>query len=255
MLDEIAERAEGLKGNAKAAYENLEYYSRYVIAEGDADYQANARIHRKLYEAWQYTHDDILALAPRGSGKSQSITVTSVTWTIGRNPLIRVLDAFASMDAQGKAFARQIDSILTKNERYLEIFGQLKPSIPEKWDASEKIVKRPEPPGGMKDATLTMVGLGSAVPSKRSDIIIGDDLVTLDNAYSKIQQDRVEAFWHTVLFPTLVPSGRQVIVGTRWALNDFYERIAFQWGHEFPKPLVMSAADLKEQRRILEVGL
>jgi hypothetical protein len=158
------------------------------------------------------------------------------------------------MDAQGKAFARQIDSILTKNERYLEIFGLLKPQIPEKWDASEKIVKRPEPPGGMKDATLTMVGLGSAVPSKRSDIIIGDDLVTLDNAYSKIQQDRVEAFWHTVLFPTLVPSGRQVIVGTRWALNDFYERIAYQWGHAFPKPLVMSAEDIKEQRRILEIA-
>jgi len=254
MLEQIAERAEGLKGDHKAAYDNLEYYSRYVIGHGDSDYSANARLHKTIYNAFQYSEDDLLILAPRGSGKSQSVSITATTWEIGRNPLLRFLISFASMEAQGKPFARQMDAIFTKNERYIEIFGQLKPDIPIKWDASEKIVARPEPPGGMKDATITLVGLGSAVPSKRSDRIIGDDLVTGDNAYSKLQQDRVESFWQTTLFPTLVPTGRQIIIGTLWSLNDFYHRIAASWGHEFPKPLVMDTDKLNLQRKLLEIA-
>src|SRR5262245_31383413 len=111
MLDRLAEKAEGLKGNAKAAYDNLEFYSRWVIGGGDSDYQPNARMHHKIYEAVQHTKDDLLILCPRGSGKSQSVSITSVTWCIGHNPLLRFLISFASMEAQGKPFARQIDSI------------------------------------------------------------------------------------------------------------------------------------------------
>lgn len=256
MLAEIAEKAEGLKGNARAAYDNLEFFSTWCIGYGDPDYAGNARMHKQIYNEYQYSKDDLLILCPRGSGKSQSLSITATMWEIGRNPQLRFLLAFASMDAQGKPFARQMDSIFTKNERYQEIFGFLKPDSSNlvKWDAREKIVVRREPPGGLKDATITMVGLGSAVPSKRSDRIIGDDLVTGDNAYSKIQQDSIESFWHTTLFPTLVPSGRQFIIGTLWALDDFYHRIAASWGHEFPKPLVMDGEELRRQLQVIEAA-
>lgn len=251
MLNELAERAEGLKGDQKAAYDDLEFYNRWVIGHGDPDYQGNSRFHKRLYQALQYTNDDLIVLAPRGSGKSQAISATYVTWMIGRNPLVRILIAYASMEAQGKPFARQIDTILTKNERYISIFGELKPRDPVKWDASEKIVNRPEPPGGMKDATLTIVGMGSAVPSKRSDIIIGDDIVTQDTAYSKVLQDRTHAFWESTLFPTLVPTGRQIIVGTLWAVEDFYHKMIDSWGHVLPQPLVFEPEKLKEQAAAL----
>lgn len=253
LLDEMAERAEGLKGNDKAAYNDLEFYSRYVIGDGDSDYQSNSRLHKNIYAALQYSNDDTAIFAPRGSGKSQAVSITFTSWSVGRNPLIRILLAFASMEAQGKAFARQLDSIFTRNERYIRIFGELKPRNPVKWDASEKIVVRPEPPGGMKDATITVVGIGSAVPSKRSDLIIGDDIVTADTAYSRVLQDRLEAFWHTTLYPTLVPSGRQIIVGTLWSLGDFYHRLMSNWGHAFPDPLIVDMEKMREQARSLGV--
>lgn len=239
----LAEAVTGLSGNAKAAKEDLEFYSRWVMGEGNIEFSRNSKLLRNIYWDYQYTNDDLLILAPRGSAKSTAVTITSVTWAIGNNPAIRSLLAFASMEAQGLAFARQLDHIITKNERYIEVFGELKPQKPEKWDETEKIVRRPTPPSGLKDPTISVVGLGSAVPSKRADLVVCDDLVTMDNAYSEIQRAKVIRFVYQTLFPILVPGGRRIILGTRWDPRDLYAYTAQQWGLEFPEtePIDLSA--------------
>jgi hypothetical protein len=236
LLEQMVEGIEGLKGDDKAAYDDLEFYSRYVIGYGNPDYKSNSRFLRKIYQELQYsTDEEFLILGPRQSAKSQAVTITYTTWSIGRNPLLRFLLAFASMDVQGLAFARQLDQIISGNERYIKIFGQLKPDKPEKWDAKEKIVSRDTPPGGLKDPTISVVGLGSAVPSKRADVIICDDLVTGENAYSPALRKMVSSFVKQSLMPILVPGGKTIVVGSRWDPRDIYAELSNDWGKPFPR--------------------
>jgi hypothetical protein len=166
---------------------------------------------------------------------------------IGRNPLLRIMIAFASQEMQGLAFMRQLETILTRNERYIKLFSNLKPAKPERWTDSEIIVTRPEPPGGLKDATIAVVGLGTAVPSKRADIVICDDLVTMENAYSDVMRKKVIQFVYQTLFPILVPGGRKIILGSRWDNRDLYAHTAQTWGLEFPESEGLDFTVLREQ--------
>lgn len=248
MLRQISEGVGGLKGDDLAAKENLEFYSRYVIGYGNPEYKSNSRFLKRIYRDLQEDPDEeaFLILGPRGSAKSSAVTITYTTWVIGNNPLIRFLLAFASMDAQGKAFARQLDQIISNNQRYLKIFGVLKPEKPEKWDATEKIVVREEPPSGMKDPTISVVGLGSAVPSKRADILVCDDLVTGENAYSPAMRKSVSSFVKQSLMPILVPGGKTIVIGSRWDPRDLYAELASDWGLSFPRTVPIDTQKLYE---------
>ncbi len=238
FLISLADRITGLKGDERHAAEDLEFYSRYVVGWNNSEFVGNSQFIKKVYETLQYSDDeDILILGPRGSAKSTCVSVTYTTWVIGNNPLIRILLAVSSVESQGLAFGRQITHILENNDRYISIFGDLVPPLNarDKWSETEKIVMRPEPPGGLKDPTLGIVGVGSNVPSKRSDIVIVDDVVTALNAYSPVQRSKVESFVFQTLFPTVIPGGRRIVVGSRWDPRDLYSVFADRIGVEFPK--------------------
>lgn len=244
MLDRLADQVEGLKGDDLHAYEDLEFFSRYVIGYNNPERRPNSKFLISIYEDLQHTDEDMLILGPRDSAKSESVTVTYTTWMIGRNPLLRFLLSFASIEAQGLAFGRQFDTIFTENERYTRIFGKLKPTIPEKWSATEKIVQRVEPPGGVKDPTIAITGVGASVPSKRCDICICDDLVTQVNAYSPLLRRRVELFVLQTLFPTVVPGGRKIILGSRWDPRDLYGTMIDRWRLKVPDRVPINLDEL-----------
>jgi hypothetical protein len=239
FLARLSDQVAGLRGDALAAHDDLEFYSRYVIGHDNPEFVSNSRFLRQVYDELQHNEEpDKLILGPRGSAKSTAVSVVYTTWRIGRNPLIRILLAVSSIEAQGLAFGRQIGHILEHNSRFISIFGNLVPSPSEstRWTDTEKIVVRAEPPGGLKDPTLGIVGVGSAVPSKRCDIAIVDDVVTAANAYSPIQRAKVSAFVFQTLFPTIVPSGVRIIVGSRWDPRDLYSEYAEKLGYTMPIP-------------------
>ena len=243
------EQIAGLQGDALRAYDDLEFYSRWCMGYQNSEYTRNSRMLRTVYETLQYSDErNILILGPRGSAKSTAVTVAYTTWKAGRNNLIRFMLAFAAMEKQGFAFGRQIGQVIESNKRYIEIFGELKPRHPEKWTDEEKIVRRSTPPGGLKDATFTITGFGSNVPSKRVDEVICDDLVTAENAYSVSIQDKMELFLFQTLRPCLVPGGRTVVVGSRWDPNELYSRVARRWNISIPEPL---ADDISPLRNML----
>jgi hypothetical protein len=208
------------------------------MGHGDPEFKDNSKFLKSIYETLQHSpKPNLLILGPRGSAKSTAVSVTYVTWLIGRNPLIRILLAVASLDAQGKAFGRQIEQVLDKNDRYRAIFGELIPPQNQReiWTDTEKTVRRQTPPGGRKDPTLGIVGVGANIPSKRADVVVADDIVTAENAYSDLQRKKMSMFVWQTLSPILVPGGRTILIGSRWHAHDLYSEAAERWGLEFPK--------------------
>ena len=237
IFEQIADQIEGLKGDDRAAFDDFEFYTRYVMGYGNPDFAENSRVIKQICYTLQYEpqYQDVLIICPRGSAKSKTVTTNWTTWCIGRNPLVRFLLTVSKQDL-GEAFGREFDQVLKFNERYRRIFGDLVPPLAEqeKWTTTDKIVRRPTPPGGMKDPTLGIVSVGSNVPSRRSDQMILDDIVTEQNAYTKEQRAKLEDFVFRTLFPILVPGGRRIVVGTRWDPRDFYAKYAERIGVDFP---------------------
>lgn len=252
----------GLSGDALRARNELEFYAEWCIGFNNPEYAALSPFLRRVYSWYQYTHEDLLILGPRNSAKSTSISVIATTWTIGNNPLIRILMAVSSMEQQGLAFSRQIEAILTGNERYIQLFNELKPARPVKWTEAERIVERQEPPSGMKDPTFAVVGVDTAVPSKRADQVHVDDIVTALNAYTDAMRRKVVRFVYQTLFPILVPGGRRIMIGSRWDPRDLYSFTAAQWGLIFPTGAQIDFTLLREayqkfvdeQNALIEAG-
>lgn len=169
-------------------------------------------------EGW--VNHRIALMAPRNHAKSTCFTVVSSLWLIGNNPNIRILIVSASaMQAQG--FLREIKDKITKSPKYRQVFGDLFPedatSPGEKWTSNEIIVRRS---ATHKDPTVTALGAGGPILSKRADIIICDDILSIENTRTAAQREKVREWYNAVLLPVLEPDGVMINIGTAWNLED-----------------------------------
>lgn len=159
-------------------------------------------------------------MAPRNHAKSTCFTVVNSLWLIGNNPNIRILIVSASaMQAQG--FLREIKDKILKSPKYRQVFGDLFPeeanSPGEKWTSSEIIVRRSV---SHKDPTVTALGSGGPILSKRADVIICDDILSVENTRTSAQREKIKQWYNEVLLPVLEPDGVVINIGTAWNLED-----------------------------------
>lgn len=161
-----------------------------------------------------------LDLAPRGFGKSTVGDVDYCITRILRDPNIRIMIG-SKTQTQAQAFLKEIRTHFEQNTDLLRIFGDWKTSKDNVWNDREftvnqrTIIK--------KEATVTALGASGAVISKHFDIIIGDDLVGLENARTERQRANLKEWFYSSLFPTLEPDGEIHILGTRYNPLDLYE--------------------------------
>ena len=236
VLSDFSERAGGLTGDNYHAYHDLSHFSRHVMGYENPEYREPSQFIERIYSTLQEENDDpILILGPRNSAKSQAATVNYPLWRLGRNPTKRFLLVFAAKEVQGYKFSQQIASVIERNGRYREVFGDLTPKNKETWSMERRTVDRREPPGGIAGASLTFAGFGSNLPSLRADEIIIDDIVTQENAYSQTLQDQIENFVFSTLLPVLEPGGRLIVLGTRWDESDLYSRLLSKWRLALPE--------------------
>lgn len=162
----------------------------------------------------------ILLLAPRSHGKSTAITVNYALWNILKDRNIRVVIA-SNTASQAQSFLREISARIEKDKNLISIFGKLKPPVSrlQKWTDSEVIVERDSL---SKDATVSAVGCGGAILSRRADLILCDDLIDEENSRTSEQRRKIRDWFYKVLLPVLEPSGQLVVVGTRWNIQDLY---------------------------------
>lgn len=161
-----------------------------------------------------------LDLAPRGFGKSTVGDVDYCITRILRDPNIRIMIG-SKTQTQAQAFLKEIRTHFEINEDLIRIFGDWKTSKDNVWSDREFTVNKRTLI--KKEATVTALGASGAVISKHFDVIIGDDLVGLENARTERQRANLKEWFYSSLFPTLEPDGDIHILGTRYNPLDLYE--------------------------------
>jgi len=169
---------------------------------------------------FQQSNDKTLVLAPRGIGKSISLTVVRSLFEVVKNPDIRIL-IVSNTQLQAEIFLREIKQHIEANDKFIDVFGDL---VGAKWDSKEINVKTRKT--FAKESTISCCGVGGAIIGRHYDLIIADDLVDEENSRTDLQRERFKVWFYKSLEPTLEPDGRMFVHGTRYYPSDFYGHLA-----------------------------
>lgn len=167
-------------------------------------------------------NNKILCLAPRFHSKSTVFTINYPLYEIYKNPNIRIMIVSAN-EQIAVSFNRAIIHQLENNEKLLEAFGDLVPRFEgnKKWGEKAIVVKRTT---NEKDPTVSAIGMGGKLISRRADIIILDDVIDMDTSRTKAMRMKTKEWFENVLLPILEPeTGRLIIAGTVWNRDDIYD--------------------------------
>lgn len=179
----------------------------------------------------------MVVLAPREHSKSTCFSVVYPLWEILRDRRTRII-IVSNSGSQSESFLRQIVSIIEGNRSLQSVFGNLKPDIPDKWNSREIIVDRTDESLDQpeeKDQTVSTVGTGGAILSKRADIIICDDILNKENTKTPEQRKKVAEWFSDILLPVLVSGGRLIWVSTAFHSKDLSRELLANPLYDFKK--------------------
>ena len=159
-------------------------------------------------------------LAPRGSAKSTWIALF-VAWAIGHNPSIRII-YISYAESVALSRSRLIKRII-ESQRYREIFPWILPG--KRWSDTDWEIRKDF--AGVTDLdadfTLYAVGITGSINSRRSDLVVGDDLIKSSKSIETAEvREKITNNWGEVLEPTLVPGGRIVDIGALFRADDIH---------------------------------
>jgi predicted phage terminase large subunit-like protein len=169
-----------------------------------------------------YDRVSSVILEPRGAAKTTWGNTINTTKLIADNPHIRI-GLISNTAKQANDFSRAIRWTLESNPKMHELYGNLVST--SKWTDVEWL-RADSRWHGSKDVTLYAAGAGGAIISKRFDVIICDDILDEENCANIEQREKIETWFFKTLIPCLVPDGVVIVLGTRWAEEDLYERLA-----------------------------
>ena len=188
-------------------------------------------VHRSIFRWLQeynlYTDDENitsnkLIMLPRGHLKSH-IVATWCAWAITRNPEITILYVSATSDlAETQLYA--IQNILGSStyRRYFPEYVNPQEGKRERWSVKRMTIDHPRrKEEGVRDATVSTAGLTTNTTGWHADVIIADDLVVPENAYSEDGRDSVVK--KASQFTSIRNAGGFTLAcGTRYHPKDIY---------------------------------
>lgn len=219
IVEEMLEQADNKDAMIKYLIENASFEVAYYLVCKYITKRSVQDLHKSIISNIS-SHKSTLDLAPRGFGKSTVGDVDYCITRILRDPNIRIMIG-SKTQTQAQAFLKEIRTHFEQNENLLRVFGDWKTHKDNVWNDREFTVNRRNII--KKEATVTALGASGAVISKHFDIIIGDDLVGLENARTERQRANLKEWFYSSLFPTLEPDGEIHILGTRYNPLDLYE--------------------------------
>lgn len=208
------------------ALEDLNFFARlvnpgYVYGE----------VHREIF-LWmqEYTlfgqgvsdTDNKLIMLPRAHLKSHMVA-TWCAWVVARQPEVTMLYVSATAElAITQLYA--IKNILGSNvfRRYFPEYLDPQEGKREKWSSTKISVDHPtRKKEGIRDATISTAGLTTNTTGWHADIVVADDLVIPENAYTEDGRDSVVK--KTSQFTSIRNAGGFTMAcGTRYHPRDIY---------------------------------
>ena len=202
--------------------EDLFFFNKYIM-EGDEKRRKYLvpHVHGEWVEWYHKSGKRIkMILVPRATFKSTFFTVGRTLQALAQNRDHRILIANATLGNSQK-FLGEIKDHLRKNELYKQLYGGEDGFYDKNLKWNEDEIEIPGRSLGIKEASVTAVGVGGNLVSQHYSMIIADDLVNELNSATRYQTDKVIDWWKRA-FSLLDYDGEMIVIGTRWSYYDLY---------------------------------
>ncbi len=225
--DFIAESVDPVKRyNIECARQDVNAFIEYVMVDPEQNPFVQARHHEQFQELIK-EHKFLSLWSFRSAGKT-SQTVGFLLHYMGCNPNDRIV-LVSKNDAQAKKTVAELERYIQSNDevgiRLHEVFPNLQPGpeIQDEWSALRFTIKRTNK--YIKDPTVQAFGLGGNPTSSRADLVILDDLLTLESASSPTEREKAWNYVTGKIIPLLSKKGKIVSIGTPYHPEDILHRI------------------------------
>lgn len=223
-LDKMPDEAKEIR---QTAMDDLFFFARLVnpgYVYGD--------IHKEIYK-WMEGYSlfgqgnasvtNKLIMLPRAHLKSHMVA-TWAAWIITKHPEVTILYVSATSGlAETQLYA--IKNILTSSTytRYFPEYVHPQEGKRERWSQTAVSIDHPKrKKEGIRDATITTAGLTTNTTGWHADILIPDDLVVPENAYTEDGRESVSK--KSSQFTSILNAGGFTMAcGTRYHPNDIYD--------------------------------
>ncbi len=192
-----------------------------------APHRVMGHIHEEVIQWWtrEGGSTNKLTLLPRAHQKSQLIAYW-VAWMITRNPAETIMYVSATSNLAEKQ-VKAIKDILT-GPTYARLWPNMvqpEEGKREKWTTTEFAVDHPKrKEEGVRDPTVWATGVGGTQTGMHSNIIVYDDLVVPENAYTSEGRRQVAAKY-SQMASIANPDSTKMVVGTRYHPRDIYSNL------------------------------
>ncbi len=190
-----------------------------TFARETLGYDALGPLHLSWYAAL-LRHDHMLLLSPRSHLKTTAVTVAYALWRLARNPNLRIL-LLNEILANAQSFLHEIKEHIIKNKRFRRRYGRLDVNA-GKWTDTSITIPRTKI---MKEPSIAVCGVLGTVVSMHPDLILADDLISVNNSLTMGQRNKTSHWFRSVVLPMLEPKGQIIVIGTRYHYADLYSEI------------------------------
>jgi len=163
-----------------------------------------------------------LLLLPRDHMKS-ALAAFDIAWELTKDPILRVLllSSTSNLAEKQLGFIKQIFESEV-HQRYWPDHIHKDEGRRTKWAATEISLDHPSRKEHLiRDPSIMVGGLTTSFTGFHADLIVLDDIIVYENAYTKDGRDKVKR-QVSLLSSIAEAKARQRVVGTRYAPNDGY---------------------------------
>ena len=196
----------------------------FLIFDGNGRYKNASHIQFLTDKAQQFVEDVkngksprlFVSMPPRHS-KSETMTKKYPAWVIGNNPDFEIIIASYSMDLARDFGKIARDTYREHSKSGTGIFNTVidrDKSAGDNWGILEH------------RGAVVSTGVGGSATGKGAHIaIIDDPFKNREDANSRLQRDKVWAWYQSTIRTRLAPGGGIIIIQTRWHEDDLVGRI------------------------------
>ena len=198
--------------------DDLIYFCVHVLGYKDLEHPVYEEIAEQMRSRGEEKSYNLI-LIPRDCMKSSLLTIGAVLQAVVKNPNVRILITNAVLEV-AKRFLAEIKGHIEKNERFIELYGNIQGNT---WSKDEITIKGRTV--DKKELTIETGSIAHTKTGKHYDWIIADDLVTRENI--KTIESKQTTYKYFMDLQDLLdhPNGYMDVIGTRWDFIDLYSMI------------------------------